>query len=246
MALDRPNPATALTVSIADATADEGYALSFTVTLSRASDDIVKVDFETTTQGTATEGRDFPATEHKLIFEEGVTSLKAHVSVWRDGVDDSGETVIVQISNAVATEWDRVRRRERRTRLTITDAKATGTITNTGPMPRGLLARFGRAAAVHVVEQVEERLQAPREPGFEGRFAGQELRPGMEREMALGLLSRLGGGVAGTDAPGDRFGGAPAGPASFRTPLPGGAPRAFAVGLAGMAGSMGRTGVSPA
>ena len=28
------------------------------------------------------------------------------------------------------------------------------------------MARFGRTAAVHVVEHVEERLQAPREPGF--------------------------------------------------------------------------------
>ena len=45
---------------------------------------------------------------------------------------------------------------------------------------------------MHVVEHVEERLQAPREPGFRGRFAGRELRRGMEREMALTFLSQLG------------------------------------------------------
>ena len=44
-------------------------------------------------------------------------------------------------------------------------------------------------AAVHVVEHVEERLAAPR---IEGRVAGRELRPGMERELALSVLSQLG------------------------------------------------------
>ena len=60
------------------------------------------------------------------------------------------------------------------------------------PLPRALLARFGRTAAVHVVEHVEERLAAARAPGIEGRVAGRELRPGMEREMALSFLSQLG------------------------------------------------------
>ena len=74
----------------------------------------------------------------------------------------------------------------------LTDAEATGTIANTDPLPRALLARFGRAAVVHVVEHVEERLQAPREPGFKGRFAGRELRRGMERDVALSFLNQLG------------------------------------------------------
>ncbi len=42
---------------------------------------------------------------------------------------------------------------------------------------------------MHVVEHVEERIAAAREPGVEGR----ELRRGMEREMALSFLNRLGG-----------------------------------------------------
>ena len=49
----------------------------------------------------------------------------------------------------------------------LTDGEATGTIENRDPLPRALLARFGRTAAVHVVEQVEERLEARRAPGFE-------------------------------------------------------------------------------
>ena len=43
-----------------------------------------------------------------------------------------------------------------------------------------------------VVEHVEERLAAPRAPGIEGRIAGRALRPGMERELALSVLSQLG------------------------------------------------------
>ena len=65
------------------------------------------------------------------------------------------------------------------------------------PLPRALLALFGRTAAVHVVEHVEERLAAARAPGIEGRVAGLELRPGMEREMALSFLSQLGSVRAG-------------------------------------------------
>ena len=44
----------------------------------------------------------------------------------------------------------------------LSDGEATGTIVNSDPLPRALIARFGRTAAVHVVEHVEERLQAPR------------------------------------------------------------------------------------
>ena len=72
----------------------------------------------------------------------------------------------------------------------LTDAAATGTIKNRDPLPRALLARFGRTAAVHVVEQVEERIQAPREPGVDGRFAGFTLRPGMGSTAPPGQLAR--------------------------------------------------------
>ena len=95
--------------------------------------------------------------------------------------DEGEETFTLALSNASGA--------------VIVDGQATGRIENHDPLPRALVARFGRTAAVHVVEQVEERLQAPREPGIEGRFAGQELRRGMERDLALSFLSRLGGRV---------------------------------------------------
>ena len=41
------------------------------------------------------------------------------------------------------------------------------------PIPRAWLARFGRAAAEHVLEAVAGRIAAPREPGLESSLAGQ-------------------------------------------------------------------------
>ena len=111
----------------------------------------------------------------------------------------------------------RARRRALPRRATSTSKSTTPTRTATPrsdyrePLPRALLARFGRTAAVHVVEHVEERLRVPREPGFRGRFAGRELRRGMERDMALNFLGRL-WGAPGVHAAGMAGHGAMAGP----------------------------------
>ena len=126
----------------------------------------------------------------------------------------------------------------------LTDGEATGTIKNRDPLPRALLARFGRTAAVHVVEHVEERLQAPREPGFRGRFAGRELRRGMEREMALSLLNRLGGSAGahplGGGARGPLGGSSAGGIGSLETPgLAAGTPMAAAGGPMGAVSGLG-------
>ena len=56
---------------------------------------------------------------------------------------------------------------------TRTTRATTGTIENLYPRPGGLLVRFGRTAAIHLVAHVEQRLRAPRGPGFRGRFAGR-------------------------------------------------------------------------
>ncbi len=42
--------------------------------------------------------------------------------------------------------------------VSITRDEATGTIRNTDPLPQAPMARFGRTAAVHVVEHIEERM----------------------------------------------------------------------------------------
>ena len=185
-----------LTIRIRDATGDEDDEyLDFRVRLSRKHNDYVCYDFETISGGTATEGMDylkFPKATYWMQIGKRVD--KPFVRIIDDSVNDNGETVKVKISNAhVCGDPSQT--------VSITRAEATGTIRNSDPLPRALMARFGRTAAVHVVEHVEERLAAPREVGVEAQVAGRQLRPGMAREMALDFLSQL-GSSAGMHAPG--------------------------------------------
>ena len=48
-----------------------------------------------------------------------------------------------------------------------------------------------------MVEQVEERVNAPRAPGFDGRVAGRQINRDMGRDFALDFLQQLGGGGYG-------------------------------------------------
>ena len=199
---------------------DDEY-LDFRVRLSRKHDDYVCYDFETISGGTATEGTDylkFPKATYWMQIGKRVDT--PFVRLIDDSVNDNGETVKVKISNAhVCGDPSQT--------VSITRAEATGTIRNTDPLPRALMARFGRTAAVHVVEHVEERLAAPREVGVEAQVAGRQLRPGMERELALDVLRQL-GSSAGMHAPGAGSPGARSGP-----------PMGEAAGSLGLAAGMG-------
>ena len=113
-----------------------------------------------------------------LTFAAGESTKTIEVSVLDDAHDEGEETFTLVLSNASGAR--------------LQDAEATGTIENTDLMPAALLARFGRATAEQVVEHVEARMAAPRERGFRARFAGRELRPGSERDFALGFLSQFG------------------------------------------------------
>ena len=171
-------------ISVADARVDEGEGavLAFAVTLSRAASGTVTVDYATA-DGSAQAGVDYTEASGTLTFEAGDSSQTVTVTVLDDSHDEGEETLTLLLSNPSTGR--------------LTDGEATGTIKNRDPLPRALLARFGRTAAVHVVEHVEERLAAPRAPGVEGRFAGRELRRGMEREMALDFLRQLGSASGG-------------------------------------------------
>ena len=211
-----------LTIRIRDATGDEDDGwLDFKVRLSRKHDKYVCYDFETISGGTATEGMDylkFPKATYWMQIGKRVD--KPFVRIIDDSVNDNGETVKVKISNAhVCGDPSQT--------VSITRAEATGTIRNSDPLPQALMARFGRTAAVHVVEHVEERLAAPREVGVEAQVAGRQLRPGMERELALDVLRQL-GSSAGMHAPGAGSGGARSG-----------SPMGAAAGSIGLAAGMG-------
>ena len=222
-------------ISVGDARVEEaeGALLAFAVTLSRAAGGALTVDYNTA-DGSAQAGVDYTAASGTLTFQAGESSRTIEVAVIDDDHDEGEETLTLTLSNASSGR--------------LSDAEATGTIKNSDPLPRALVARFGRTAAVHVVEHVEERLAAPREPGFEGRFAGRELRPGMERELALSFLSQL-GGTAGVNGPGGgtygAMAGAPAGgAASLGTPgHAGGTPMAPAAGAMGAGSGPGGAGL---
>ena len=171
-------------ISVADASVEEttGAELAFVVTLSRPASGAVTVDYSTV-DSSAQAGADYTAASGTLSFQAGDSSKTIEVAVLDDDHDEGAETLTLTLSNASNGR--------------ITDADATGTITNHDPLPRALLARFGRTAAMHVVEQVEERIEAPRAPGFDGRFGGQDLRPGMERDATLSFFNQFGGGVNG-------------------------------------------------
>ena len=177
-------------ISVSDARVEEaaGAVLAFAVTLSRSASSPITINYATS-DGSATAGADYTAASGILTIESGSSSGSIEVTVLDDSHNDGEETLTLTLSNASSG--------------VLTDATATGTIENHDAMPRALIARFGRTAAVHIVEQVEARVNAPRRPGFDGRVAGREINGKMGREFALDVLQQLGGQAGyGTPMPG--------------------------------------------
>ncbi len=167
-------------ISVADATITEaaGAVLAFTVSLSRSASSNVTVNYATS-DGTATAGADYTATSGTLTIGAGSRSESIDVPVLDDTHGDDDETLTLTLSNP--------------TNAVLDDATATGTIDNNDAMPRALMARFGRTAAVHVINQIEERIKAPRRAGFDGRIAGRNVDRNIGRDFALRFLQQLGG-----------------------------------------------------
>jgi hypothetical protein len=104
-------------LTIADKTIVEGdngitYAV-FTVSLSAASGQTVKVNYSTA-DGTAKAGSDYVATSGTLTFAAGQTNQTISVAVNGDRIDELDETFFVNLSSAI--------------NATIADAQAVGTI----------------------------------------------------------------------------------------------------------------------
>ena len=183
-------------LSVADASAREWPnplpCLMFVVTMDRMDvDHEVRVDYATR-NGTAVAGQDFTPIAGTLVFRPSesrrrTASKRLCVKVLDDAHDEGVEQMTLVLSNPV--------------RASLVDGTATGSISNTDPMPRALMARFGRTVAGHVVERIEARLAAPRAVGLEAQVAGRQLRPGLARELAREFLHRLGAAV-GTPAAG--------------------------------------------
>ena len=81
---------------------------------------------------------------HAHLRGRSTTSKTVSVPVLNDAHDDGGETVTLTLSNPAPSEYVR-----------ISDATATGTITNTDPMPKAWLAALrAQKAAGHLADAI--------------------------------------------------------------------------------------------
>ena len=148
---------------------ERGGWLHFTIRLSRALDEHVCYDFETLGSGTATQGADYLRRPRSTLWQPpGVTEWTEFVRILDDPIDDGGETVQVRISDAELCD-------DASRTITISRGQATGTITNSDPIPAAWLARLGRTVADQVIDAVEGRMEAARAPGTEVHLAGQRV-----------------------------------------------------------------------
>ena len=134
-------------LSVADAQVEEGpdAALDFAVTLSRASTEVVTVDYATS-DVSAVAGADYTRTTGTLTFAPGETVKTVSVLVIDDTVDDDGETLTLVLSNPSGGN------------AYLSDGTGTGTIRNRDPLQREWIARFGRTVGTQAVEAVTGRL----------------------------------------------------------------------------------------
>ena len=111
------------TLSVEDVTVNENDGIArFTLTLSAASSQEVRVDYATS-DGTATSPDDYTAVSDTLILTPGETSAHVDVPIVDDGLSEDTETFSLILSNPVAA--------------ILTDGSATGTITDNEPYACG-------------------------------------------------------------------------------------------------------------
>ena len=138
-----------VTLSVADAQAEEGtgQTIGFAVSLSRAASGAVTVDYATA-DGTATAGEDYSSTSGTLTFAAGETAKTVSVPVLDDVIDEGQEAFTLRLSNATGAR--------------IADAEATGTVSNSDPLQKMWLSRFGRTVADHMESDYRRPQDAPR------------------------------------------------------------------------------------
>ena len=190
-------------LSVADAQVDEasGTPLRFTVRLAEAAQTTVSVRYATS-DGSARAGEDYVGRRGAVRFAPGQTEKTVAIEVLPDEHDEGSETMTLTLSRPFGA--------------TPADATATGTISNTGPMPAAWLARFGRTVAEQAIEAVQGRFEAVRGAGFAGTLAGQALpgsalhdeaalEAGDEPGRGLGTVSEWLRGETGEDDNGDTY-----------------------------------------
>ena len=171
-------------LSVNDVTVKEGRyrRVEFTVTLSEASDRYVSFYYRVRESSpvSAKRGVDFWASTGKNFagMRPGATEHRIIGGmVVDDSHDEDPETFEVVLSDAHGAA--------------IADGVGVATIVNDDPMPAAFLSRFGRTVAEQALDGIAGRIAAPRDPGFEGSFAGH---------VDLGSLAARGGAGTGEDS----------------------------------------------
>ena len=136
-------PATAISVSVADASAAEGTVATFAVSLSKAAKQPVVVLWDASgAQGdTADAGSDYRIASGKLVFAAGETRKDIEITTLGDAVDENDETFTVVLSGITGANAG--------------DDRATGTIT----APPSRFAQVALAAGASTLEGDTIRLE---------------------------------------------------------------------------------------
>ena len=173
-------------LSIADSSAAEGAgSLSFPVTLSRASADVVTVRYATA-DGTATAGEDYTAVAGgTLTFAAGDAEATITLTIVPDGLDEpQAETLVVTLSGA--------------RHATVGDATATGTIFDddvTAAVAADAATVVEGGVATFTVTVTGGPATAPVEVGY---LVGGTAEAGADYELPGRMLTLDAGADAGT------------------------------------------------
>ena len=140
---------TPIAVTVADTEIEEaeGATLDFVVTMNRASARDIQIWYRAY-DGTATAGADYVAVSSSFTMAAGETTKTVSVSVLDDAHDEGAETVKFWLTGVRGLRASQ-----------ITDPYAVGTITNSDPMPKAWITRFGRTVGSQVVDAVTARLE---------------------------------------------------------------------------------------
>ena len=133
-------------MTIADATVAEatGAMLHFDITLEHGPSRNVTVDYATS-DGSAIAGSDYTAKSGTIVVGAGETLKRISVKVLNDNTDEDSENMTLTLSNPS-------------TGVLLSNTTATGTITNSDPMPKAWLTRFGRTVASQAVDAIGARM----------------------------------------------------------------------------------------
>ena len=136
------------TLSVSDAETDEeaGGTLDFVVSLSRALEETVTVEYRTE-DGTAQAPADYTRTSGTLTFALGERSKIVPVPMLDDGHDEGSETMKLKLENPSPS------------RVKLKDDEGIGTINNHDPMPKAWMVRFGRTVGSQLVDALNARLE---------------------------------------------------------------------------------------